>query len=130
MLWSVYKLDISFTLILLAVVNMACGFLSERMSRDKIKGICDQYVPPAHIDAMLENPDVYTFDGESRDLSVLFSDIRDFTTISESLSATELKRLLSEFFTPVTGIIFDYHSTIDKYVSDMVIAFWGAPLQN
>jgi adenylate cyclase len=133
MLWSVYKLDISLTLILLlvillAVVNMAYGFLSERMSRENIKGMFDQYVPPAHIDAMLQNPDAYTFDGESRELSVLFSDIRDFTTISESLSATELKRLLNEFFTPVTGIIFDYQGTIDKYVGDMVMAFWGAPL--
>ena len=135
MLWSVYKLDISLTLILLliillAVVNMAYGFLSERMSRETIKGMFDQYVPPAHIDAMLENPDAYSFDGESRELTVLFSDIRDFTTVSESLSATELKRLLNEFFTPVTGIIFDYSGTIDKYVGDMVMAFWGAPLQD
>ncbi|MDX1489771.1 MAG: adenylate/guanylate cyclase domain-containing protein [Pseudohongiellaceae bacterium] len=135
MLWSVYKLDISLTLllmliVLLTVANMAYGFLSERMSRETIKGMFDQYVPPAHIDAMLENPDSYSFDGESRELSVLFSDIRDFTTISESLSATELKTLLNEFFTPVTGIIFDHQGTIDKYVGDMVMAFWGAPLDD
>jgi len=90
----------------------------------------DQYVPPAHIDSMLDNPDNYTFDGESKDLSVLFCDIRDFTTISEALSATELKKLMNDFFTPITKIIFENNGTIDKYVGDMVMAFWGAPLED
>ncbi|MDP1931869.1 MAG: adenylate/guanylate cyclase domain-containing protein [Gammaproteobacteria bacterium] len=135
MIWSIYRMDISLTLILLlvillSVVNMAYGFLSERLSRQTIKGMFDQYVPPAHIDAMLENPDAYSFAGESREMTVLFSDIRDFTSVSESLTATELKQLLNEFFTPVTGIIFDYNGTIDKYVGDMVMAFWGAPLED
>jgi len=60
----------------------------------------------------------------------LFSDIRSFTNISESLSAGQLKTLLNDFFTPITGIIFDYNGTIDKYVGDMVMAFWGAPLND
>jgi len=135
MLWSIYRMDIALTLILLlivllSVINMAYGFLSERLSRKTIKGMFDQYVPPAHIDAMLENPEAYSFEGESREMTVLFSDIRDFTSVSESLTATELKQLLNEFFTPVTSIIFDYNGTIDKYVGDMVMAFWGAPLED
>ncbi len=135
LLWSVYRMDISLTLILLlivllGVVNMAYGFLSERRSRKAIKGMFDQYVPPAHIDEMLHNPDAYTFAGESREMTVLFADIRDFTTVSEALTATELKQLLNEFFTPVTGIIFEHNGTVDKYVGDMVMAFWGAPLKD
>jgi adenylate cyclase len=134
-LWASAKMDLSLTLILLlfivlCVVNMAYGFLSERMTRQTIKGMFDQYVPPAHIDAMLENPEAYTFSGESREMTVLFADIRDFTTVSESLTATELKQLLNEFFTPVTSIIFDNNGTVDKYVGDMVMAFWGAPLED
>lgn len=134
-LWANAKMDLSLTLILLliimlCVVNMAYGFLSERMTRQTIKGMFDQYVPPAHIDAMLENPEAYTFSGESREMTVLFADIRDFTSVSESLSATELKQLLNEFFTPVTAIIFDNNGTVDKYVGDMVMAFWGAPLED
>jgi adenylate cyclase len=134
-LWASAKMDLSLTLILLlfivlCVVNMAYGFLSERMTRQTIKGMFDQYVPPAHIDAMLENPEAYTFSGESREMTVLFADIRDFTTVSESLKATELKQLLNEFFTPVTSIIFDNNGTVDKYVGDMVMAFWGAPLED
>jgi len=133
MLWSVYKLDISLVLItlliaLLAVLNMAYGFLSERLSRQTIKGMFDQYVPPAHIDAMLKSPENYSFAGESREMTVMFADIRNFTSISEALTATELKTLLNDFFTPVTETIFDNNGTIDKYVGDLVMAFWGAPL--
>ena len=61
-------------------------------------------------------------------MTVLFSDIRGFTTISEGLKATKLKQMLNEFFTPITGIIFEHNGTIDKYVGDMVMAFWNAPL--
>ncbi len=135
MLWSVFKMDISLSLIftligLLTVFNMAYGFLVERLSRKTIKGMFDQYVPPAHIDAMLKNPEDYSFEGESREMTVLFCDIRSFTSISESLTAVELKTLLNDFFTPVTEIIFANNGTIDKYVGDMVMAFWGAPLHD
>lgn len=134
-LWSRYNLDISLVIlwllvILIAMVNMTYGFLREGLNKKVIKSMFDQYVPPAHIDAMLSNPDKYNFAGESKELSVLFSDIRNFTTISEKLTAIELKSMLNEFFTPITGIIFEHNGTIDKYVGDMVMAFWGAPLDD
>ncbi len=134
-LWIDYKLDISlvillFLILLITVINMTYGFLVESMSRRTIKMMFDQYVPPAHIDAMLDDPDNYNFDGESKELSVLFSDIRGFTSISEVLSASELKIFLNDFFTPITAIIFENNGTIDKYVGDMVMAFWGAPLND
>lgn len=134
-LWIDYKLDISLVILLLlilliTIVNMTYGFLKEGMNRRAIKVMFDQYVPPAHIDAMLDDPDNYNFEGESKELSVLFSDIRGFTSISEALSASELKTFLNDFFTPITGIIFENNGTIDKYVGDMVMAFWGAPLND
>ena len=134
-LWSQFHMDFTLAYILMLIVfitatNLIYGFLSESQTRKTIKGMFDQYVPPAHIDSMLDDPDNYTFDGESKELSVLFSDIRNFTSISESLSATELKALLNEFFTPITEIIFKHNGTIDKYVGDMVMAFWGAPLDD
>lgn len=134
-MWSDFNLDISlviliFLILMITVVNLTYGFLKEGLSRRAIKGMFDQYVPPAHIDAMLNDPDNYNFEGESKELSVLFSDIRNFTSISEALSASQLKTLLNDFFTPITGIIFDYHGTIDKYVGDMVMAFWGAPIDD
>ncbi len=132
-LWSDYKLDFSLLLLLLLIVlvttvNLIYGYLSESRNRKKIKNMFDQYVPYAHIDSMLEDPDNYGFEGESKELSVLFSDIRNFTSMSEQLSATQLKILLNDFFTPVTEIIFEHNGTVDKYVGDMVMAFWGAPI--
>lgn len=134
-LWDIYKLDFPLVLIFILILlvtatNLIYGFLSESQTRKTIKGMFDQYVPPAHIDSMLDDPDNYSFDGESKDLSVLFADIRNFTTISEALSATELKNLMNDFFTPITKIIFENNGTIDKYVGDMVMAFWGAPLED
>ncbi len=132
-LWADYQLDFSLVLTLLLILlvtaaNLIYGFLSESQTRKVIKGMFDQYVPPAHIDSMLADPDNYTSEGESRELTVLFSDIRSFTTISEALTASELKTLLNDFFTPITEIIFENNGTIDKYVGDMVMAFWGGHL--
>jgi adenylate cyclase len=106
------------------------GFLKENASKKMLKGMFDQYVPPAHIDKMMADPDAYSFAGESKELTVLFSDIRSFTNISETLSAQELKHMLNSYFTPITKEIFDRNGTIDKYVGDMVMAFWGAPVDD
>lgn len=134
-LWTIYKLDfplvlLLFLIVLITAINLIYGFLAESQTRKMIKGMFDQYVPPAHIDSMLANPDNYSFEGESKELTVLFADIRSFTSISEVLSATQLKKLLNDFFTPITGVIFDHSGTIDKYVGDMIMAFWGAPLDD
>jgi adenylate cyclase len=134
-LWGRFNLDISLVILLLLVftvtlVNLAYGFLREGNTKKIIKGMFGQYVPPAHIDAMLDHPDRYNFEGESKELSVLFSDVRDFTAISERMTAAELKRMLNDLFTPLTGIIFEHNGTIDKYVGDMLMAFWGAPLND
>ena len=134
-LWTVYKLDfplvtLLFLIVLITAINLVYGFLAESQTRKIIKSMFDQYVSPAHIDSMLANPDNYSFEGESKELTVLFSDIRGFTSMSEALTATQLKKLLNDFFTPITGLIFDHHGTIDKYVGDMVMAFWGAPLDD
>ena len=116
--------------VFLTVVFVADGFLKENASKKMLKGMFDQYVPPAHIDQMLSDPDAYSFNGESKELTVLFSDIRSFTNISETLTAQELKHLLNSYFTPITKEIFDRNGTIDKYVGDMVMAFWGAPIDD
>ncbi len=116
--------------VFLTAAFVADGFLRENASKKMLKGMFDQYVPPAHIDQMMADPEAYTFDGDSKELTVLFADIRSFTTISESLTAKELKRFLNNFFTPITKEIFDQQGTIDKYVGDMVMAFWGAPIDD
>jgi adenylate cyclase len=72
----------------------------------------------------------YSLKGESKEMTVLFSDVRGFTTISENLSPEDLCVLINEVLTPITHVIHQNHGTIDKYIGDAVMAFWGAPLDN
>lgn len=116
--------------ILLTIHNIATGYFQESGKRKQIKGIFDQYVPPAHIDKMLADPESLNTAGEKREMTVLFSDIRSFTSISEKLTASELANLLNRYFSPITKSIFEHQGTIDKYVGDMVMAFWNAPLHD
>ena len=119
-----------FTVSLIGVFNIAYGFLKESAGRNQLKGIFGQYIPPELVEKMSGSLADYSFEGESREMTVLFADIRNFTTISETLTATELKNLLNQFFTPMTRVIFENKGTIDKYVGDMIMAFWGAPLED
>ena len=134
-LWQRYLLDFPLAphVILTTALTLylfADGFLRENLQRLRIKKMFGQYVPPAHVDEMVGAEGEYGFDGRSKELTVLFSDIRNFTNISETLNASDLKRMLNRYFTPITKIIFDHDGTIDKYVGDMVMAFWGAPLDD
>ena len=134
-LWQDHALILSIaspllTILLIGVSNIAYGFLKESTGRRQLKNIFGQYIPPELVEKMSGSLADYSFEGESREMTVLFADIRNFTTISESLSATELKNLLNQFFTPMTRIIFENKGTIDKYVGDMIMAFWGAPLED
>ena len=131
--WKVSHLDFPLAILVLstfsiAILNIGYGFLRTNNQKREMKMLFGQYVPPAHVEHMLENHHLAGLEGESRHMTVLFSDIRNFTTISEGLKATKLKQMLNEFFTPITGIIFQHNGTIDKYVGDMVMAFWNAPL--
>ncbi|HEX4870605.1 MAG TPA: adenylate/guanylate cyclase domain-containing protein [Moraxellaceae bacterium] len=132
-LWKFARFDLPLAALLLmgfliASFNIFAGFLRATRQRREIKAMFGQYVPPAHVEQMLASPDAVSLEGESREMTVLFSDVRNFTTLSEGLSAQELKQLLNRYFTPITQIIFDHQGTIDKYVGDMVMAFWNAPL--
>ncbi|HMU86482.1 MAG TPA: adenylate/guanylate cyclase domain-containing protein, partial [Agitococcus sp.] len=131
--WKVSHLDFPLAILVIstfsiAILNIGYGFLRTNNQKREMKMLFGQYVPPAHVERMLENHHLAGLEGESRHMTVLFSDIRSFTTISEGLKATKLKQMLNEFFTPITGIIFQHNGTIDKYVGDMVMAFWNAPL--
>ncbi len=112
----------------LFMLSMSYGFFVESRAKRQITGLFGQYVPPELVDEMSENPGSFTMEGESREMTVLFSDVRGFTTISEGLSPKELSRLMNEYMTPMTHIIHKHRGTIDKYIGDAIMAFWGAPL--
>lgn len=113
-----------------AIFNIIYGYLFETRKREHLKEMFGQYVPEKHIDEMLKTKGSYALQGEDRNMTVLFADIRNFTTISENMSASELVDMLNTFFTPMTEIIFTHRGTIDKYVGDLIMAFWGAPLKD
>ncbi len=130
-LWLPLAIPVLVQLPIALFVGLLTQYLTEAHSRRQLKAVFGQYVPPEVVEEMSRNPDQnFSVEGESRELSVLFCDIRSFTTISESLAADELKQLLNHFFTPMTRIIFEKRGTIDKYVGDMIMAFWGAPVQD
>jgi adenylate cyclase len=110
------------------VLNMSYGFFVESRGKRQLAGLFGQYVPPELVDEMAKNPEAINLEGESRELTVLFSDVRGFTTISEGLDPKQLTQLMNEFLTPMTQIIHHNRGTIDKYMGDAIMAFWGAPL--
>ncbi|MEW9805745.1 CHASE2 domain-containing protein [Mesorhizobium sp. ZMM04-5] len=101
--------------------------LSESESR-YIRGAFGHYLSPAMVEQLVENPDSLVLGGENRELTILFCDIRSFTTISESMEPTQLTDFLNNFLTPMTNVLMQHGATIDKYIGDAIMAFWNAPL--
>ena len=109
-------------------LNMAWGFFAETRSRRLITSLFGTYVPKEIVAEMAKNPGEYSMRGESREMTVLFSDIRDFTSISEGLTPESLKDLINTYFTRMTLRIQERRGTVDKYIGDAIMAFWGAPV--
>ncbi|MEJ8566911.1 CHASE2 domain-containing protein [Elongatibacter sediminis] len=118
------------TIIGIYALNMVFGYLFETRSRSHMDSLFGQYVPPDLVKDMSRDPEHYTLESEKLELSVLFSDIRGFTSISEGLDAGDLSELINQYLTPMTRIVHESKGTIDKYIGDAVMAFWGAPLRD
>ncbi len=104
-------------------------FLVEQRERRQTKRAFGRYLSHHVMEQVLSNPERYLrLGGHRYEATVLFSDIRGFTTISEALSPEELGRMLNLYMTPMTDIVFEFEGTLDKYIGDAVMAFWGAPL--
>jgi len=114
--------------LLVTFLQMSYGFFIEQRNKRHLSQIFGQYIPPRLVQEIDESGAEVSLEGETREMSVLFSDVRSFTSISEGLDARELTQMMNEFLTPFTGAIQDHRGTIDKYMGDCVMAFWGAPL--
>jgi adenylate cyclase len=113
----------------LALVSaLILNYTIEGKQRRFIKSAFSQYLSPAFIERLVQDPSHLKLGGESRELSIYFSDIQGFTTISETLAPEDLTAFLNEYLTAMTDIIMEEGGTVDKYEGDAVIAFWNAPV--
>ncbi len=110
-----------------SILNMEKFWFSEKKKKF-FKSAFSKYVSKAVVKQLTENPDKLSLEGEEKPISILFSDIRGFTSISEQLSPSQITELLHDYFTPVTKIIINNHGTHDKFIGDAVMSFWNAPV--
>jgi adenylate cyclase len=108
--------------------DVAYGYLAESRIKKQMVNLFGEYVAPELVSEMAADPKRYSMEGESRELTVLFSDVRGFTTISESLQPNELREYINEYLTVMSEIIRAHRGTLDKYIGDAIMAFWGAPI--
>ena len=118
------------TVFVLYISITSYRFLTEEREKRKIKGAFQQYLSPSVVNAITKDPSKLKLGGEEKTLSILFSDIRGFTTLSESLTPAQLVQLLNEYFSEMTDVITEVNSgTLDKFIGDAIMAFWGAPVE-
>jgi len=126
----VYVIPFASTITLSYIASIFYQYFTESRQKKLIKSFFNAYVPPALVDQMIANPDSFKLGGERRELTMFFSDIKGFTSISESYkdNPEKLVELLNEYLGAMTDIIFKYGGTLDKYIGDAVVAFWNAPI--
>ncbi len=110
-------------------VNMSYGYFVESRSKRELANLFGTYVPPELVHEMLKDPDAYSMAASNRELTVMFCDMRGFTKMSESMEPIQLQQLLTGVFSRLTSEIRANMGTIDKYMGDCVMAFWGAPVE-
>lgn len=108
--------------------NTAYHFIKERKQNALIKGMFSHYVSHNVVDQLLADPDKLKLGGEKKSLTILFADIAGFTTISESKTPEDLVKFINTFLSEMTEVILQNQGTLDKYLGDAIMAFWGAPL--
>lgn len=109
-------------------VNMALGYFVESRAKRELADQFATYVPPELVRQMVRNPERYNMQARAQELTVMFCDLRGFTSLSETMEPLALQSLLNDVLSRLTHVIRAYGGTIDKYMGDCVMAFWGAPM--
>jgi len=109
-------------------LNMVYGYFVESRSKRELAALFGTYVPPELVDEMVKQPENYSMQASNQELTVMFCDMRGFTAMSETMEPLQLQALLNGVFSRLTQIIRTQRGTIDKYMGDCVMAFWGAPV--
>ena len=117
-------------LVLMFFLSILSGFLIEWYSKRHVQNVLGQYLPPSLAKQLGESKKGFTMEGEIREMTILFSDVRGFTSISEKFTAQDLTKFMNQMLTVLSKVIHDNRGTIDKYIGDAVMAFWNAPLDD
>ena len=118
-------------IIAILLTNIAIGYFQTLRSKRQFADLFGQYVPPELVEKMSQDPSRYGMQVRETELSILFSDIRGFTGISEILGPRDLGLYINEYLSAMSHVIrIDFHGTLDKFIGDAVMAFWGAPLDD
>lgn len=120
----------SLTIVIIFILSSILTNLRSEMERRAVKTAFGHYISPTLMEELANDPDKLKLGGEVRELSVMFTDIRNFTTISETMDPAELIKMMNDFLTPMTSCVLDNRGTIDKYMGDAMMAFWNAPLDD
>ncbi len=128
-------IDVTYPLLSSLVIFSTLAFMNyfrEERERSKVRSAFGQYLSPDLVEQLAQNPEKLVLGGETRELTILFSDVRGFTTISESYKSDPqgLTTLINRLLTPLSHAVMDTGGTIDKYMGDNIMAFWNAPLDN
>lgn len=110
------------------MLNMSYGYFVESKSKRELTKLFGSYVPPQLVDEMLLEPSSHTMKAQNKELTVMFCDLRGFTELAENLEPTQLQHMLNDVFGRLTQLIVGRRGTVDKYMGDCVMAFWGAPV--
>ena len=110
------------------MMNMSYGYVVESRAKRELTQLFGSYVPPQLVDEMVRDPSNHTMKAINKDLTVMFCDLRGFTQLAENMEPIQLQQLLNEVFSRITQVIVDHRGTVDKYMGDCVMAFWGAPV--
>ena len=120
----------SIIVVLIFLTSVVTLFLRSEQEKAKVRDAFGMYLSPDLVEQLADHPEKLALGGEMKDMSILFMDVRGFTTISEQFDAVGLTRFINRFLTPMTGVIMEQRGTIDKYMGDCIMAFWNAPLDD
>lgn len=116
-------------IMLLFVADVVIGYFREARVRQQIVNVFSQYIPPQLVSEISRDPGSLNLSGEARELTVFFCDLQNFSGVSEQMNPRQLTLMLNDYFTMMSEILYQHEATIDKYIGDSIMAFWGAPVR-